>query len=154
MTKEKADLQTWQIFHVARRTLGPGAVANIFGRRNARSAYDWAADPAFTVQRVKRDPLQALHLMFSRLVDYGRQDVVKAAIDFLASALDDSTVCSIEELKPTLAEEILADFSAVAKLQDIIDEQASADSVREAAEEAIDEINRTVAKYIMERRHE
>ena len=151
MTKGPPKLQTWQVFHVARKVLGPGAVANIFGRRNARSAYDWAQDPAYTVQRVKRDPLESLHLMLSMLVERGREDVARAAIEYLGTALD-GELCpnEIKNLKPTLEAEILADFRAVAELQDGIEEGLSTDQIKALALEAKAEIDRTLARYLME----
>ena len=150
MTKESPKLHTWQVFNVARRTLGPGTVANIFGRRNARSAYDWAQDPAYTVQRVKRDPLEALHLMLSMLVERGREDVARCAIEYLGTALE-GQLCppTIKELKATLDAEILADFRAVSDLQEAIEKGLEASQVKTLAIEAKAEIDRTLAKYLM-----
>lgn len=151
MTNERPKLQTWQVFRVARKILGPETVSNIFGRRNARSAYDWASDPAYTVQRVKRDPLESLHLMFSMMVERGREDVVRAAIEYLASVLEQG-FCpqEVADLKPTLDAEILADFKAVADLQDAIEEGLNGEDIKAFAQEAKAEIDRTLAKYLQE----
>ena len=151
MTKDTPKLETWQIFKVARKTLGPKMLVNIYGRRNARSAYDWSQDPAYTVQRVKRNPLECDHLMLSMLVERGREDVARAAIQYLETALEqDIHPDAIHDLKPTMDAEILADFKAVAALQEAIEENAPVEEIKALATEAKEEIARTLTKYLQE----
>lgn len=145
-------LQSWQFFAAARKHLGPQAVTAIFGKRNARTAYMWGQDPAYTVDR-SRDPLEALWHVMSELDTIGRGDVARAAVAYLCSALEEmSDVChAVQELQPTLHEELLADYGSVAELQRAIHDEASdIETVRRLIQEAKAEIDRTLAKYLME----
>lgn len=152
MTQENPQMQPWQVFHAARRALGANIVAKIFNR-SIRAAHDWAQDPAYTEVRCK-SPLELLHTLFERMADAGRGYAVRSALQYLESAIDsDVQAQGIIEPLPTIQEEILADYAAVAALQAGIAGGASADEIRQLKREATDEIERTAAKYIKDRRH-
>jgi len=146
MSYEQSKMQPWQVFHAARKTLGANVVARVFNRE-IRSAHNWAQDPAHTECRCK-SPLELMHTLFERMDASGIGYVARAGIRYLESAVDDDVeVGDIQEPLPTLTEEILADYSAVAALQWAVDSGAGLDEVKHIAAEAIGEIERTVAKY-------
>lgn len=151
MSKSCMKLQSWQFFNAARRALSPELVTSIFGRRNARAAYSWAQDPAYTQERC-RDPLEALKILCERLEEIGRGDLVRCAVAYLASTLDhEESLPSVKELQQTIDEELLADYSAVADLGAMIKAGAGIEELRESTEETKAEIDRTLAKVIENR---
>lgn len=141
-------LQSWQIFHAARKHLGVERVICIFGKKNARSAYTWAQDPRFTEDRC-RDPLEATHAMLSELDTVGRGDVARACLSYLATAVDGASfdLAAVASLKPTIDAEVLADYQALAAMQHAIEHGAELAEVGRLRHEAVDEINRTFAKF-------
>jgi len=143
-------MQAWQAFHAANKYIGPDNVARIFNREK-RSAYSWGQDPDYTKHRCK-SPLEHLHSLFGKMDDAGIGYIARAAIHYLETAIDadiDADVDIVDTL-PTITEEILADYTAVAALQQAIDTGADLCTVKVRATEAIGEIERTVAKYAKE----
>ena len=149
MPNGKKILQPWQVFHAANKHFTPGAIAKIFGKANIRTAYLYGQDPAYTEKRCK-NPLEAMHMMFSRLDEIGRGDVARAGIAYLQTAIEPNEHEAVADLQPTLQEEILADYSAVAALQRGIEECEDVDLVDTLKQRAIDEIERTYAKYLQD----
>lgn len=139
-------MQPWQVFHASIKAIGAEQVARIFNREK-RSAYNWGQDPACTQVRCK-SPLELLHTLFERLDAVGYGFVARASIRYLETAIDQSAVASdLVPLKPTIQEEILADYSAVAALQHAIECGADMEAICDLKRAAIEEIERTVAKY-------
>lgn len=146
MSDELPRMQPWQVFQAARKYLGANIVARIFNRE-VRSAHNWAQDPVHTECRCK-SPLELLHTLFERMDAAGVGYAARAGIEFLSTALDPAVqVGGIKEPLPTIHEEILADYSAVARLQLAIESGADIDTINQRKREAIEEIERTVAKY-------
>jgi len=146
MSYEQGRMQPWQVFHAARKTLGANVVARVFNRE-VRSAHNWAQDPAHTECRCK-SPLELLHTLFERMDAAGLGYVARAGIRYLESAIDDEVeVGDILDPLPTLTEEILADYGAIAVLQASIDNGEPLEIVKIKACAAREEIERTVAKY-------
>ncbi|BDD88731.1 hypothetical protein [Desulfofustis limnaeus] len=147
MSNNRAKMQPWQVFQAARKYLGADTVARIFNRE-IRSAHSWAQDPAFTAHRC-RSPLELLHALFERLDAVGLGYVARAAIGYLETAVyQEQAGGAIREPLPTIQEEILADYSAVAELQRTIESRGSLADVMRLKQEAMDEIERTVARYV------
>lgn len=151
MPKKFNKLQSWQIFKIAIKHLTPGALAHIFGKANVRTVYLYAADPDFTEKRCK-DPIEAIHMMFSLLDEIGRGDAARAGLAYLQTAIDDSHPQAVEELQSTVEKELLKDFSAVTELQRAIEIGEPVEVVAEATQQAVEEIQRTFAKYCLENR--
>jgi len=154
MPKKSGEMQSWQVFHCARKHLGRSVLYNIFGKRHARTVDLWCQDPRFTDKdAVSYDPLQGLRDLLSLLDDHGHVPVVRAALQYIAAGTsvecDHSGDCS--DLLPTMAEEILADFRAVADLQRGIEAGMAAHAVNQLKAAAINEIERTVALYLKDR---
>lgn len=146
MSMSEVKMQPWQVFHAAIKAIGAENVARIFNREK-RSAYNWGQDPMCTEVRCK-SPLELLHTLLERMDAMGYGYVARSAVRYLETAIDHDTVASyLVPLKATIQEEILADYSAVAALQRAIECGSSIDRVKELKREAIDEIERTVARY-------
>ena len=141
-------LATWQIWHAFKHHLGESFLVKVFGKRNGRTIRMYAQDPKFTDDRCN-DPIENLHTVFSEMAAIGRPDVVRKAIGYLVTALgDENQLDEISRLQPTLCEEILADYRAVSVLQRAIEDGEEIDLVDTLKLSAIEEIERTFAKYI------
>jgi len=81
----KSQLKSHQIFHIVRKTLSDGIIHDIFGK-SSRLIYMWAADPRHC-EFTRRNPLDQIKEMFDALDDYGRDDVVLAALEYMAGDL-------------------------------------------------------------------
>jgi hypothetical protein len=132
MPKSRAKLQPWQIFHASYKALGMQVMMAIWGKSHNRIIYAYGQDPAVTEKRV-RNPIEKLREMFAELALIGRGSVARAAIDYLQAALDDDCEpAEIAGLQSTIEAEILRDYSAVGKLQELIEAGADPAAVRQA----------------------
>lgn len=151
MPKEDGKMKSWQVFHFARKHLGASSLYAIFGKKNARAADYWCQDPKYTDKAESAyDPVQGVKNMLSMLDDHGHVGVVRACIAYLCSdtSLDCGCKSNIDEPLPTLNEEILADYKAVACLQAAIEDKMPMAVVNSLRDEAIADIERTCAKYM------
>jgi len=139
--------QSWQFWAAAKKTLGESRLMLILGRRNGRTIRMYSADPKYTQERCK-DPLEHLHIILSEMELFGRGDVARLAIRYLETALDDAYTPEAADLQPNINLEILADYQALAALQLAIQNNAAPDDVADLAQEAKEEIDRTLARYI------
>lgn len=142
-------LETWQIWHALKKTLGESFLMQVMGKSNARTIRMYSQDPRTTDDRSK-DPIEALHIIFSEADMIGRGDLARKAIEYLLTAVGESTydATAVAGLLPTMAEEKLADYQKLAEFQQAIDEGADVDLVEVLMNEAKSEIERTYAKYL------
>jgi hypothetical protein len=150
MPKENAKMQSWRFFHYARKHLDRSTLYAIFGKRHARTVDLWCQDPRTTGKNeVAYDPIQGVRDLLTMLDDLGHCGVVRSCISYLVAGT--SAECGIGtefiEPKPTITEEILADYRAVAEMQKAIEAKLSPYEVREFKVLAIEELERTFAKY-------
>lgn len=150
MPKQTPKMQSWQVFHYARKYLKASTLYIIFGKKNARAVDYWCESPTDTARpEGAYDPIKGVKRLLQTLDDHGHCTVVRSCLQYLASGT--SAACStdptVEHLKPTISEEILADFRAVAVLQQAIEAGHNIASVTQKAAAAIAEIERTVALY-------
>lgn len=150
MSKQPAKMQSWQVFHFARKYLGRSVLFGIFGRKNARTVEYWCEDPRFTHKPDDAyDPIRGTKALLELLDDQGYCDVVRSCVSYMLSgtSLGEDIDPQVVEPKPTMAEEILADYKAVARLQQGIEEHEDIEAIDLLMKEAIAEVERTVAKY-------
>ena len=143
-------LETWQIWHALKKALGETFLMAVMGKKNARTIRLYSQDPRTTEDRCK-DPLEALHIIFSEADLIGRGDLARKAIDYLHTSLDDDGGYDATEasgLLPTMAEEKLAYYVKLAAFQKAIEDGADVDLVEVLMNEAKSEIERTYAKYL------
>lgn len=149
MANRRRPMQSWQIFHFARKHLGKSALYEVFGKKNARVVDFWSQDPACTDKPLEAyDPIRGLKNLLDRLDDMGHCGVVRACIAYLCSgtSLDCGEPLLIEPL-PTIEQEQLADWRALGMLQNGIDDGLSCREIDALKAAAVAEIERTVAKY-------
>ena len=150
MAKEETRMRSWQVMHFARKRLGRSALYAIFGKKNGRTVDYWCEDPKYTGKEERAfDPIQGVKDLLEALDDQGHTSVVRACLDFLreGTSLEEGFSPSVTDLLPTLAEEKLADYTCLAEFQASIcrcDSYAEVDRLKRAA---IEEIERTFAKY-------
>jgi len=151
MPKEKEKMQSWQIFHFARKYLTRSTLYAIFGKKNARAVDYWCEDPRYTAKADGAyDPIQGVKALLSTLDDQGHCGVVRAAVAYLCEGTScdlDLDNANLSEPLPCITDEILADFRAVANLQRAIEEERHISVIEDYKLEAIAEIERTVARY-------
>ena len=150
MPKINQNMQSWQIFHYARKYLGRSTLYSIFGTRHARTVDSWCEDPRFTGKPEGAfDPILGLRNLLWRLDDEGHVGIVRSALQYMASgtSIDCGDQQDIVELRPTVGDEILADYRAVAQMQEAIEDHEHPDMVLSLKLEAISEIERTYARY-------
>lgn len=148
MANQTKQMQSWQFFHFARKHLGRSVLYAIFGKKNARTVDYWCEDPKYTGKETHAfDPIQGIKDLLDMLDDHGHAGVVRSCLSFLSPTDVDGIVSEVTELLPTMAEEKLADFRAVAEFQAAVDACASCSEVNALKLEAIAEIERTFAKY-------
>lgn len=153
MPNELAKMRSWQFFHFVRKHLGRSVLYSVFGKKNARAVDYWCEDPRFTAKPEKAyDPLQGIKDTIDLLDDRGHCDVVRSVLTYLAAGTssDNGDEPVINELLPTLTDEILADFRAVAALQTAIESETDIEEIEILKRDAIAEIERTVARYIQD----
>lgn len=149
MAERRREMQSWQIFHFARKHLGASVLYAVFGKKNARAIDYWSQDPDFTDKpEGAYDPIRGLKNLLDRLDDMSHCGVVRATIAYLLSGT--SMACGeavlIEPL-PTIEQEQLADYRALGALQIGIEDGLCLQQIENLKEAAIAEIERTVAKY-------
>lgn len=150
MAKESTKLQSWQVFHFARKHLTRSTLYAIFGKKNARAVDYWCEDPRYTTKLDGAyDPIQGVKSLLETLDDQGHCGVVRSAIAYMASGTSAGSdeVPEIVEPMPRLSDEILADFRAVAELQRAIEAKCDIAGVEHLLLDAIAELERTVACY-------
>ena len=126
-------------------------VADIFGVKQ-RTVYRWRAD-GVTAERATSQMENFRHLL-ELLVMFDREDVARAAVEYFSSAINqDADVHDVAPLLPTIHEEELADYQKVAALHSAIEEGKPMPEIISLKIEAVEEIERTVAKYAKEKRN-
>lgn len=150
MAKETTKMQSWQVFHFARKHLTRSTLYAIFGKKKARAVDYWCEDPRYTAKpEGAYDPIQGVKALLDTLDDNGHCGVVRATVAYMC----EGTSCRLDHKKEivepmsTITDEILADFRAVANLQRAIEAGAEIDEVEYYQREAVEEIERTVALY-------
>jgi len=153
MAKSSNKMQSWQVFHFARKHLGAALLCTVFGKKNARTVNYWCEDPAYTAKNdFSYDPIFGVKQLADKLDDRGHTDVVRALRSFLFgdTSLDDGDGCGLGDLQPTMVEEKLCDYQTIGELHNAITSKADPAEVERMKREAIAEIERTVALYIKE----
>ncbi len=147
MRKIRQIFQTWQLWNATLKTLGADILAALLGV-NKSMAYEYAKNPNTTGPKRCRDKAEQMHAVLSELAFWGREDVCRGFVDYFRSAYEDVTPNPVGELKPTMNEEILADYQSVASLQAAIDRCDEIDIVEALTNAAKEDIDRTYAKYL------
>ncbi|MGV0961834.1 MAG: hypothetical protein ACOYB1_18570 [Limnohabitans sp.] len=150
MPKETSKMQSWQVFHYARKHLGRSVLYAIFGRKNARAVDYWCENPLHTQKPDGAyDPMHGVKALVDTLDDHGHCDVVRSIFGYLSAgtSCDTGHTPEVTDLLPTVGEEMLADFRSISDLQRAIESGAPLEEVKMCRGLAIAEIDRTIARY-------
>jgi hypothetical protein len=150
MPNKTREMQSWQVFHFARKHLGRSVLYSIFGKKNARAVDYWCEDPRYTAKpEGAYDPIYGVKILLEALDDLAHCGTVRSALAYLASGTSAAAdnVPEIVEPLPDISDEILADFRAVGELQRAIENKLDLTGVEHLMHEAIAELERTVACY-------
>jgi len=152
MPKETIKMKSWQVFHFARKHLGRHLLYACFGKKNARTVEYWCQDPRFSAKPEEAwDPIKGVKLLLTALDDAAHTSTIRSTIGYLLSgtSIEFDHRSEFVEPLPSLEAEILADYRAVADLQAAIDQGADIEEVEVLKDEAMNEIERTYAKYLV-----
>lgn len=151
MPKNSPNMRSWQVFNIARKYIGIPFLLSVFGKKNARCINYWCEDPKFTKKNDEAfDPILGVKRLFTCLDDHGFPWVVRAAVRYMiaeTSITEEFPVEILADMKPTMSEEMLADYPAIATLHKAINDGSDLAVVEQFKREAIAEIERTVAKF-------
>jgi hypothetical protein len=151
MAKATGQMQSWQVFHFARKYLTRAVLYAIFGKKNARIVDYWCEDPKYTDKAEQAyDPILGVRNLLTALDDMGHTPVVRACIAFLVSdtSLADDCQPAVTNLRPTMAEEELADYVCLAEFQAAIRNGLPKKEIMRRKQAALEEIERTFAKHV------
>jgi hypothetical protein len=157
MPKANALTQSWRFFHYARKYLHRSTLYAIFGKRHARTIDLWCEDPNFSAKDDRAfDPIQGVRDLLAMLDDHGHVGIVRSCLVYLASgtSVDLDLKDSVQDLKGSIGEEILADYRAVAEMQSAIESGERPEEIDILKAAAIAEIERTYARYHKDYRDE
>jgi len=137
----------WEWFSGAIYHLGKTVVLKIWNC-SGRTLERWSTDPAYAESTTK-NPLGMLGITLEKLMERGRADFARAAVDYLAAIVGCTLVCDgeIHPDKDTLADECLDDLPALAELHKALLNDSPRAEVRELARKLINEIDEDLALY-------
>jgi len=137
----------WEWYSGAIYHLSKTAVLKIWNC-SERTLERWSADPA-TTESITKNPLGMLGITLEKLMERGRVDFARAAVDHLAAIVGCSLVVDGDVVpdKDNLAEECLDDLPALAKLHTAMHENQPMPIVRELAAKAKHDIDEDLALY-------
>jgi hypothetical protein len=150
MAKGNQEMQSWQVFHFARKYLTRSVLYAIFGKKNARIVDYWCEDPKYTDKSDRAyDPILGVKNLLTALDDLGHTPIVRSCIAFLVSDTSLAGDCqpTVTNLMPTMAEEELADYTCLAKFQEAIRLGLPEKEIKLRKKAALEEIERTYAKH-------
>lgn len=137
----------WEWYSGAIYHLSKTAVLKIWNC-SERTLERWSADPA-TTESITKNPLGMLGITLEKLMERGRADFARSAVDYLAGIVGCTLVCDgdIKPDKDTLADECLDDLPALAELHQALLKDSPRSEVRELARKLINEIDEDLALY-------
>lgn len=140
-------VKSWQFFHSCRRLLGDQFLQKLF-RISLRQIQRWSADPDFA-EDTDRSPVDRIEIMFSRLMEIGREDVARAMVSKFAIAVDCELQC-LDEVMPdgkTLSEELLDDHMPLAQFHEAVRNGESPVIVHRLYQAAKSELTQSYVMY-------
>ncbi|WP_024333094.1 hypothetical protein [Desulfotignum balticum] len=137
----------WEWYSGAIYHLGKSLILKIWNC-SGRTLERWSADPA-TTESITKNPLGMLGITLEKLMERGRTDFARAAVDYLAGIVGCTLVCDgeIHPDKETLADECLDDLPALAEFHTALREGQPLPVVRELCRKAKHDIDESLAIY-------
>ncbi|NDV26351.1 hypothetical protein [Desulfovibrio sp. JC010] len=137
---------TWEMMQCSRDVLGPTCMQKIFSRGQSQ-INRYCSSPRH--EDHQRNPLDRLHLLFSKLDEEGERELVIAALNHLCSSIDHriQEKAEVQPDKLTVEEECLDDYPEKVELDRLIASNAAPELVRRQGEHTCREIMETVVSY-------
>lgn len=139
-------VETWELMLCARNLLGATTLQKIF-QRGQTQINRYCSSPL--TEDHQRNPLDRIQIMLSSLCDAGGEEIVRAAVNHLASTIG-CRVQEIEALSPdksTVEEECLDDYPEKVAMDNLISANEHPEKVRRQGEKTCREIMETVIIY-------
>lgn len=139
-------LNSRQFYHACLKILGQAFMQKLY-KISQRQLYRWAADPTFCAD-TEANPLDKLQVLFRRLSEIGREDIVLQALRILADTIG-------YEVRPgpnvtldnsTLESECLDDYPALTNFHSAIRNREPIEKIKLLYDKAKDELDQTFAK--------
>lgn len=146
-----AHVETWQFFssciEIFRPHGGTGFLSKLYSV-SIRQMQRWSCDPDFS-DSAQRNPMDRYEKILKTLMEMGRNDVARGAVDRQAAIVGCHLACDYAEPdKDSLSDELLDDLPAIAKLHRAIIDLESPEVVREALQQAKRELDEDYAAYL------
>lgn len=137
---------TWEMMQCSRDTLGATSLQKIFSRGQSQ-INRYCSTPIH--EDHQRNPLDRLHLLFSKLEEAGEKELVIAALNHLGTSVGHRVQETPQFIpdKQTVAEECLDDYPEKVELDRLISSNAPPEIVRRQGEHTCREIMETVTSY-------
>ena len=141
-------LKTHQFYAACRKILGMATLQKLF-KKSPTQLYRWGMDPDFC-EDWKRNPLDRLNVLLERLIEIGRDDIARAAVDILARTVDCELSCvnSANPDKDTVEAECFDDYPPVNRFHQAIQSRENPEMVRHLWQEAKRELDETWEMYL------
>ncbi|WP_320175203.1 hypothetical protein [Maridesulfovibrio sp.] len=144
--KTNTATKTWEMMQCSRDVLGATCMQKIFSRGQSQ-INRYCSSPHH--EDHQRNPLDRLHLLFSKLEEEGEKELVIAALNHLCSSIG-YRVEEQQKIVPdklTVEEECLDDYPEKVELDRLIAINAAPELVRRQGEHTCREIMETVTSY-------
>ncbi|ACS80440.1 hypothetical protein [Maridesulfovibrio salexigens] len=144
--KTNTATKTWEMMQCSREVLGATCMQKIFSRGQSQ-INRYCSSPQH--EDHQRNPLDRLHLLFSKLEEEGEKELVIAALNHLCGSIG-YRVQEQQEIIPdklTVEEECLDDYPEKVELDRLITTNAAPELVRRQGEHTCREIMETVTSY-------
>ncbi len=139
-------VETWEMMKCSRDCLGASELQKIFSRGQSQ-INRYCSSPLH--EDYQRNPLDRLHLLFSKLDMAGERELVIAALNHLCDSIEhrvhEKVECEPDKL--TVEEECLDDYPEKVELDRLISSCAPPEVVRRQGEHTCREIMETVTSY-------
>lgn len=144
--KKNTAALTWEMMKCSRDILGATHLQKIFSRGQSQ-INRYCSSPNH--EDHQRNPLDRLHLLFTKLDEAGERELVVAALNHLSSSIGHRVQEKMEFIpdKLTVEEECLDDYPEKVELDRLISSNAPPEIVRRQGEHTCREIMETVTSY-------
>lgn len=138
-THETIPVETWQFYAALKKILGKNKLTTFFSV-SPRQIDRWSCDPDYSAS-ARRNPMDRYEGLLKKLMELGREDIARAAVDRQARIVACSLISnSAVPDKLTLQEELLDNLPALANYQEAQINREPPAVIRQAACRVIDEI--------------
>ena len=150
MTGKLPPLTTRRFFQACLNTLGMAHVQKLY-KKSPTEIYRWAADPR-TNGETRQNPLDRIQRLLEDLYEAGYDDIARAALSILASAIDCEVIprAGVIPDGETIEAECLQDYPKLVEFHEAVCRSRPYAEAQHFAAQAKREIEETLEKYRQE----